>query len=76
MEIKREHFFNDDDLNIDAVAQFIQMNPTRTKEVLEFIAHEMKNEVEFRDKLDELKHNYHKQKKKLYEDYWYVLDED
>jgi hypothetical protein len=36
----------------------------------------MRNEVEFRDKLDELKHNYHKQKKKLYEEYWYVLDED
>jgi hypothetical protein len=69
MEIKRETFFDDDDLNIDAVAQFIQMNPTRTKEVLEFIAHEMRNEVEFRDKLDELKHSYHKQKKKLYEEY-------
>jgi hypothetical protein len=69
MELKREHFFNDDDLNIDSVAQFIQMNPTRTKEVLEFISHEMRNEVEFRDKLDELKHNYHKQKKKLYEEY-------
>jgi hypothetical protein len=36
----------------------------------------MRNEVEFRDKLDELKHSYHKQKKKLYEEYWYVLDDE
>lgn len=76
MELTREQLFTDDELNIEAVAQMIQSNPARTKEILEFIADEMKNEEEFKEKLDELKHEYHHKKKALYKEYWFIFDED
>lgn len=53
----------------------IQQEPWRTKEILEFISDEMHKEVEFKERLEELKHEYHNKKKDLYEEYWYVLDE-
>ena len=75
MELTREELFEWKELNIDKVADMIQQEPWRTKEILEFISDEMHKEVEFKERLEELKHEYHHKKKDLYEEYWYVLDE-
>ena len=69
MELKREMFFSGQDLNIDAVADAITNEPGRVKEVLEFIADEMHKEVELKEKLDELKEDYHHKKHALYKEY-------
>ena len=69
MELKREMFFSGKDLNIDAVADAITNEPGRVKEVLEFIADEMHKEVELKEKLDELKEDYHHKKHALYKEY-------
>lgn len=68
-ELTRDELFDGTELNIDRVTEMIQQEPWRTKEILEFIAHEMRKEVEFNEKLDHLKHEYHHKKKALYEEY-------
>ena len=69
MEFTRQQFFNGKELNIDAVADAITSEPWRVKEVLEFIANEMHKEVELKDKLDELKEEYHEKKHELLKEY-------
>lgn len=69
MEFTREQFFNWKDLKIDAVADAITQEPGRVKEVLEFIAEEMHKEAELKDKLAELKEDYHHKKHELYKEY-------
>lgn len=69
MELKRETFFNGKDLNIDAVAEAMTNEPGRIKEILEFIADEMHKEAELKEKLDELKEDYHHKKHELYKEY-------
>lgn len=69
MELKREMFFNGKDINIDAVSEAITNEPWRVKEILEFIAEEMHKEVELKEKLDELKEDYHTKKHELYKEY-------
>lgn len=69
MEFTRQQFFNGKELNIDAVADAITSEPWRVKEVLEFIANEMHKEVELKDKLDELKDEYHEKKHELLKEY-------
>lgn len=70
MEYTREHFFNWKDLNIDKVVEIIQQDPSRTRDVMDFIAHEMKKEEELKEKLAEMKEDYHKRKHELIEEYW------
>lgn len=74
MEFTREQFFNGRDLNIDAVSEAITNEPWRVKEILEFIADEMHKEVELKEKLDELKDDYHAKKHALYKEYGIHLD--
>jgi len=74
MEFTREQFFIGRDLNIDAVSEAITNEPWRVKEVLEFIANEMHKEVELKEKLDELKDDYHAKKHSLYKEYGIHLD--
>lgn len=69
MEFTREHFFSGRDLNIDAVSEAITNEPWRVKEILEFIADEMHKEVELKEKLDELKDEYHAKKHELLKEY-------
>lgn len=69
MEFTRDDFFKGSELNIDAVADVITSEPWRVKEVLEFIADEMHKEVELKEKLDELKEEYHEKKHELLKSY-------
>ena len=74
-ELKRDDLFEWKNLMVDKVADMIQQEPWRTKEILDFISYEMKREVEFNEKLDLLKHEYEKKKKELYKEYEMVLDD-
>lgn len=69
MELTKENLFDGQDLNIDAVTDMIQAEPWRTREILEFISCEMKKEVEFKEKLSELKEEYEEKERALYEKY-------
>ena len=69
MELTRQDLFTGEDLNIDAVVEMIQSEPGRTREILEFISEEMRKEVEFKEKLEELKEDYHHKKHELYKEY-------
>lgn len=74
--MNREDLFDWNELKIDKVANMIQQEPWRTKEILEFISDEMRKEVEFKEELDKLKKEYHHKKRELYQEYWYhYLDE-
>lgn len=49
--MNREDLFDWNELKIDKVANMIQQEPWRTKEILEFISDEMRKEVEFKEEL-------------------------
>lgn len=57
--MNREDLFDWNELKIEKVADMIQAEPWRTKEILEFISDEMRKEVEFKEELEKLKKEYH-----------------
>jgi cyclopropane fatty-acyl-phospholipid synthase-like methyltransferase len=75
-ELTREHLFKGNELDIDKVADMIQQEPWRTREILWFIADEMHKEEEFKEKLHELKDDYEEKVKELHKEYWmeHLLD--
>ena len=69
MERKKEDFFNGNELSIDHVVEAIQNDVSQTRGIMEFIAHVMKKDEEFKQKLHELEDEYEEKKEALYSEY-------
>jgi GrpB-like predicted nucleotidyltransferase (UPF0157 family) len=69
MEISRDYLFHGKELHIDHVVSLIESDPSKTREVMEFIGDEMRKEEELKEKLEDLKEDYHHKKHELYKEY-------
>lgn len=69
MEFETKHFFNNTEVDIDKVNNYIMSNPQNTKEVLEFVIHKVEHFKEFEDKKDFEKRMYDHRIKELYAEY-------
>ena len=69
MNFKTTDFFNNTEVNIDKVNDYIMSNPQSTKEVLEFVIEKVEHFKEFEDKKEYEKMMYEHRIKELYAEY-------
>jgi hypothetical protein len=69
MNFKTTDFFNNTEVNIDKVNDYIMSNPQNTKEVLEFVIEKVAHFKEFEDKKEYEKMMYEHRIKELYAEY-------
>lgn len=69
MEFKREDFFDWKHLSIERTATRMEEEPWRIREILNFIADEMKKEEEFKEKMKNLKEHHEQEAKELIKSY-------
>lgn len=69
MNFKTTDFFNNTEVNIDKVNDYIMSNPQNTKEVLEFVIEKVEHFKEFEDKKEYEKMMYEHRIKELYAEY-------
>jgi hypothetical protein len=69
MEFKTTDFFDNTEVNLNRVYDYIMSNPKNTKEVLEFVIHKVEHFKEFEDKKEYEKMMYEHRVKELYAEY-------
>lgn len=69
MELKTEHFFDGDKLNIDKVISQLQQYPDQMADILEFVTDKVAHFTEFHVKKAHLKEDYDDAVKDLYAEY-------
>ena len=69
MNFKTTDFFNNTEVNIDKVNDYIMSNPQNTKEVLGFVIEKVEHFKEFEDKKEYEKMMYEHRIKELYAEY-------
>ena len=76
MELKKEMFFDGDELDTSKVVRMIMENSSRWEEIIEFIWEVMEDEYEYKFEKKWLEMKYHHDMKELKEKYGYLDDKE